>query len=84
MNSEMRSRTRPLCVSTSADAAFDVREEALAECLERGARRLLPLGGANDVFLEDLAGGLDGRQLELLLRAEMSVEAALRDTDVVG
>ena len=40
--------------------------------------------GRDDLTLEDLLGGVDGRQLELLLGAEVGVEAALAHADVVG
>ena len=77
---------RSRCEEAAAreDAPFDVREEAFAERLERAPGGRLSLGGADDLLVEDLAGGLDRRELQFLLRAEVGVETALRDAYVAG
>ena len=54
---------------------------------ERQDRRQAGLGGvapSDDDLVEDVLGGVDGRELKLLLRAEMGVEAALAHPDLVG
>jgi hypothetical protein len=40
--------------------------------------------GADDLVGEDLGRGVDGRQMKLLLGAEVGEEAALADAEVVG
>src|SRR5207253_6149626 len=88
------SLTCPGCVSNSAATEakkqppgrhpFQVRKEGIAErpqTLERirdAGRRL------EDLSVEDLLRGVEGRELKLLLRAEVRVQAALAHPDVGG
>ena len=65
------------------DAAFEVGKECFAECAEAsdpGGRRAC---GVDDLGLEDRVGGLDGRELQFLLGAEVREEAALAHPDRV-
>ena len=56
----------------------------LAERLEPLVRVLGLARGPDHGVGEDLLGRVDRRELELLLRAEVCVEPALRHPDVVG
>src|SRR5262245_64965631 len=64
------------------DAALEVREKPFAECLQSFERVGERPRGVDDLRVEDLAGGLDGRELQLLLRAEVRIEPALAHADV--
>src|SRR5438067_12216017 len=83
MRVELR-RDRGEEAAAREDTALDVREEGIAErpqTLERicdVGRRLEDLG------VEDLLRGVDGRELKLFLGAEVCVEAALAHPDVGG
>jgi hypothetical protein len=61
-----------------------VRQEALAQCLS-ARQAVVALHRRRDhVSVEDPLGGVDCRQLELLLRPEVRVEAALAHPDRPG
>ena len=66
------------------DAAFEVAEEGFAERFEAGEGRSTASVGRDHVVAEDLGRGLDGGELQLLLGAEVGVEAALAHADVLG
>ena len=66
------------------DTTLDVREEPLAQQLDLRERRLRLVGRRDHVRREDLARDFDRRKLELLLRAEVGVQAALAHPDVLS
>lgn len=70
--------------SAREDLALDVGEVGLAQGLEPRESLGGLEGRPHDLLLEDRSRGLDGRQLELLLRAEMGVQTALADAERFG
>ena len=66
------------------DAAFEVGDELLAERVQAFERIRNRLRRLDDLGFEDDARRVHRRELELLLRAEMGVEATLAHTDVRG
>ncbi len=63
--------------------ALDVRQEQLAERLQPLQAGGLRQRGDDDLRRVDVVGGVDRRELELLLRAEVREEAALAHPDVL-
>ena len=61
-----------------------MRQEPLAERLHAGEAIAGLQGWVDDVGVEDLLGGVDGRELKLLLRTEVGVEAALAHAGGLG
>src|SRR6185436_2233181 len=62
--------------------ALDVREVRLAESPQPFQRLVDRLRRLDDLAVEDLAGGRDGGELQLLLGAKVRVEPALAHADV--
>ncbi len=65
------------------DTAFEVGEECFAECAEASDPGRRVESGIDDLGLEDRVGGLDGRELQLLLGPEVREQAALAHPDRV-